>query len=151
MSKTTEAPKKNNQTSRERHTFNVEVRADQERRMIVGHAAVFDEVTDIAGWFNEVIARGAFDEARFFPGGVVESDRGQRRLDVSSESVDRFSRFNRMGRCLRCWVQGLAYLHQHAGAKPPLVVEGQAYRNDRGAQRTEPGFGLQHDSADAGL
>lgn len=30
-----------------------------------GHAAVFDSMTSIGGWFNEVIERGAFEECNF--------------------------------------------------------------------------------------
>lgn len=32
---------------------------------ITGHAAVFNQVTNIANWFNEVIERGAFDKTDF--------------------------------------------------------------------------------------
>lgn len=39
----------------------VEHRADDNGRMTVsGYAAVFGEVADIGGWFQEVVARGAF-------------------------------------------------------------------------------------------
>jgi HK97 family phage prohead protease len=39
----------------------VEYRADANGKMTVtGYAAVFGEVADIGGWFNEVVARGAF-------------------------------------------------------------------------------------------
>jgi HK97 family phage prohead protease len=39
----------------------VEHRADADGKMTVtGYAAVFGEVADIGGWFNEVVARGAF-------------------------------------------------------------------------------------------
>ena len=40
----------------------VESRADAPRRL-VGYAAVFDQETDIGGYFREVIRRGAFAEA----------------------------------------------------------------------------------------
>jgi HK97 family phage prohead protease len=43
--------------------FKAETRAEGEKRGVVGHAAVFDQMTNICGWFNEVIERGAFDEA----------------------------------------------------------------------------------------
>lgn len=33
--------------------------------IISGHAAVFNQVTNIGGWFNEVIERGAFDNTDF--------------------------------------------------------------------------------------
>lgn len=58
ITKTTKTTKE-----RERRTVSFEVRADEESRKIVGHAAVFDQAADIGGWFNEVIDRGAFDEA----------------------------------------------------------------------------------------
>lgn len=32
---------------------------------ITGHAAVFNQMTNIGGWFNEVIERGAFDDTDF--------------------------------------------------------------------------------------
>ncbi len=40
----------------------VEERADGTKRMVVGYAAIFGEVADIGGYFDEVIARGAFTE-----------------------------------------------------------------------------------------
>lgn len=33
--------------------------------IVEGHAAVYDQTTNIGGWFNEVIERGAFDECDF--------------------------------------------------------------------------------------
>ena len=38
-------------------------RADAEDRKMVGHAAVFNQETDIGGWFREKIAPGAFKES----------------------------------------------------------------------------------------
>ena len=40
----------------------VERRADGDKMTLTGYAAVFGEVADIGGYFNEVIARGAFTE-----------------------------------------------------------------------------------------
>lgn len=40
----------------------VEERADGTKRLVVGYAAIFGEVADIGGYFDEVIARGAFTE-----------------------------------------------------------------------------------------
>lgn len=40
----------------------VEERADGTKRMVIGYAAIFGEVADIGGYFDEVIARGAFTE-----------------------------------------------------------------------------------------
>ncbi|MBR0599042.1 HK97 family phage prohead protease [Sinanaerobacter chloroacetimidivorans] len=36
-----------------------------EGNVIEGHAAVFNQVANIGGWFNEVIERGAFDKTDF--------------------------------------------------------------------------------------
>lgn len=41
----------------------LEMRAEGETRQIVGHAAVFDQETDIGGYFVERIAPGAFSRA----------------------------------------------------------------------------------------
>jgi HK97 family phage prohead protease len=38
---------------------------DSDERELSGHAAVFDSVTSIGGWWNEIIARGAFDTCDF--------------------------------------------------------------------------------------
>ncbi|HHW13481.1 MAG TPA: hypothetical protein GXX28_00935, partial [Firmicutes bacterium] len=47
----------------ERRAFPLEVReVAAEKRTIVGHAAVFDTITDL-GWFQERVARGAFAES----------------------------------------------------------------------------------------
>lgn len=43
----------------------IEPSTDNTESTINGHAAVFDEVTNICGWFNEVIERGAFDTTDF--------------------------------------------------------------------------------------
>jgi len=32
---------------------------------IEGHPAIYDQITNICGWFNEVIERGAFDSTNF--------------------------------------------------------------------------------------
>jgi uncharacterized protein len=39
--------------------------ADEGTRRLEGHAAVFDSMTNIGGWYNEIIARGAFDGCDF--------------------------------------------------------------------------------------
>ncbi|MCG8430859.1 MAG: HK97 family phage prohead protease [Candidatus Omnitrophica bacterium] len=51
--------------SRETRTFNfsIEKRDDDEGTKIVGHAAVFNEATDIGGMFREQVAPGAFKES----------------------------------------------------------------------------------------
>lgn len=41
----------------------LESRADDEPVRLVGYAAVFDQATDIGGYFRERVARGAFSEA----------------------------------------------------------------------------------------
>lgn len=43
----------------------VEPTADNNQAIISGHAAVFNQITNISGWFNEVIERGAFDNTNF--------------------------------------------------------------------------------------
>lgn len=43
----------------------IEPTQDSNESIISGHAAVFDQITNIAGWFNEVIERGAFDTTDF--------------------------------------------------------------------------------------
>src|SRR5690606_13465231 len=40
-----------------------ELRADLEGRAIEGYAALYESPSDAAGWYTEVIARGAFTEA----------------------------------------------------------------------------------------
>ena len=42
--------------------FKAEARSEGEKRGVAGHAAVFGRMTNIGGYFNEVIERGAFDE-----------------------------------------------------------------------------------------
>ncbi|NVD41286.1 HK97 family phage prohead protease [Ensifer sp. HO-A22] len=44
-------------------TLGVETRAADEKRTLVGYAAVFDSPTDISGWWTERIAPGAFAAA----------------------------------------------------------------------------------------
>lgn len=41
----------------------LETRADNEPPRLVGYAAVFDEATDIGGYFREKVAKGAFSDA----------------------------------------------------------------------------------------
>lgn len=43
--------------------YKAEARAEGEKRGVTGHAAVFGRMTNIGGWFNEVIERGAFESA----------------------------------------------------------------------------------------
>jgi uncharacterized protein len=42
-----------------------DVRADEDGNTIEGHAAVFDQRTNIGGWFYEIIERGAFNGTDF--------------------------------------------------------------------------------------
>lgn len=43
----------------------MDLRAVDDGSYIEGHPAVYDQMTNIGGWFNEVIERGAFDECNF--------------------------------------------------------------------------------------
>lgn len=43
----------------------IDIRASEEEKTVEGHAAVFDQKTDIGGYFYEVIERGAFDGCDF--------------------------------------------------------------------------------------
>lgn len=43
--------------------FKAEARAEGEKRGVTGHAAVFGRMTNIGGWYNEIIERNAFEEA----------------------------------------------------------------------------------------
>lgn len=43
----------------------VDLRAVDDGNYIEGHPAVYDQMTSIGGWFNEVIERGAFDGCDF--------------------------------------------------------------------------------------
>jgi HK97 family phage prohead protease len=43
----------------------IEPTQDSNQSVISGHAAVFNQITNIGGWFNEVIERGAFDGTDF--------------------------------------------------------------------------------------
>lgn len=43
----------------------VDLRAVDDGNFIEGHPAVYDQMTSIGGWFNEVIERGAFDGCDF--------------------------------------------------------------------------------------
>lgn len=42
-----------------------DLRAEDDGNYIEGHPAIYDQVTNIGGWFNEVIERGAFDTCNF--------------------------------------------------------------------------------------
>lgn len=39
------------------------IRAESDEIKVSGYAAVFDQVTSIGGWYNEIIERGAFKDA----------------------------------------------------------------------------------------
>ena len=41
------------------------VAPDAGNNYIEGHPAIYDQITNIGGWFNEVIERGAFDSTNF--------------------------------------------------------------------------------------
>lgn len=43
----------------------IEPTQDNNQTIISGHAAVFNQMTNIGGWFNEVIERGAFNNTDF--------------------------------------------------------------------------------------
>lgn len=43
----------------------VDLRAAEDGSFIEGHPAVYDQRTNIGGWFNEIIERGAFDTCNF--------------------------------------------------------------------------------------
>ncbi|MCX7570404.1 HK97 family phage prohead protease [Tumebacillus sp. DT12] len=43
----------------------VDLRAVEDGNYIEGHPAVYDQKTNIGGWFNEIIERGAFDGCDF--------------------------------------------------------------------------------------
>jgi HK97 family phage prohead protease len=45
--------------TKEKRSFSFEIESDEERKM-TGHAAVFNEVAEIGGWFREQIEPGAF-------------------------------------------------------------------------------------------
>ena len=46
----------------ERRAYNFEVRAGEEGSIITGRPIVYNSRTDLGGWFDEIIARGALDE-----------------------------------------------------------------------------------------
>ncbi|MEY9980077.1 HK97 family phage prohead protease [Lysinibacillus sp. RC79] len=49
-----------------RHFSLKDIRASaDDGNYIEGHPAIYDQVTNIGGWFNEVIERGAFDNCNF--------------------------------------------------------------------------------------
>lgn len=49
-----------------RRSFNaLDFKTSDDKYNIEGHAAVFNQTTNIGGWFNEVIERGAFDNCDF--------------------------------------------------------------------------------------
>lgn len=43
----------------------VDLRAVDDGNFIEGHPAIYDQMTNIGGWFNEIIERGAFDACDF--------------------------------------------------------------------------------------
>lgn len=43
----------------------MDLRAVDDGNFIEGHPAIYDQMTNIGGWFNEVIERGAFDQCDF--------------------------------------------------------------------------------------
>lgn len=43
----------------------MDLRAIDDGNYIEGHPAIYDQMTNIGGWFNEVIERGAFDQCDF--------------------------------------------------------------------------------------
>ncbi|MCM3053676.1 HK97 family phage prohead protease [Caldibacillus thermoamylovorans] len=43
----------------------MDIRAVDEGNYIEGHPAIYDQMTNIGGWFNEIIERGAFDGCDF--------------------------------------------------------------------------------------
>lgn len=43
----------------------MDLRAVDDGNFIEGHPAIYDKMTNIGGWFNEIIERGAFDECDF--------------------------------------------------------------------------------------
>lgn len=43
----------------------MDLRAVDDGNYIEGHPAIYDQMTNIGGWFNEVIERGAFDNCDF--------------------------------------------------------------------------------------
>ena len=49
-----------------RRSFNaLDFKTSDNEYNVEGHAAVFNQTTNIGGWFNEVIERGAFDDCDF--------------------------------------------------------------------------------------
>jgi hypothetical protein len=49
--------------NKESRSFPCEIRMSEDNRKMVGHAAVFNQETDIGGWFREMILPGAFTES----------------------------------------------------------------------------------------
>lgn len=43
----------------------MDIRAEEGGNSIEGHPAMYDQMTSIGGWFNEIIERGAFDGCNF--------------------------------------------------------------------------------------
>jgi HK97 family phage prohead protease len=56
-------PQKN--IKEKRNFVSADLRAMTDGNTIEGHAAVYDQVANINGWFNEIIERGAFDNTDF--------------------------------------------------------------------------------------
>ncbi len=52
-------------TKEKRNFVSADLRAMTDGNTVEGHAAVYNQVANIAGWFNEVIERGAFDNTDF--------------------------------------------------------------------------------------
>ena len=48
-----------------RHFSLKDIRANDEGNYIEGHPAIYEKMTNIGGWFNEIIERGAFDNCNF--------------------------------------------------------------------------------------
>ncbi|KON86605.1 peptidase U35 [Sporosarcina globispora] len=63
MSKTKHLPKKDELVKR--NFALADLRAVDDGNYIEGHPAIYDQMTNIGGWFNEVIERGAFDSCDF--------------------------------------------------------------------------------------
>ncbi|WP_067725360.1 HK97 family phage prohead protease [Oceanobacillus damuensis] len=65
MSKT-KLPNKNHPVKRNFGLMDIRaIDSDEDGTYIEGHPAIYDQMTNIGGWFNEVIERGAFDSCDF--------------------------------------------------------------------------------------
>lgn len=68
MAKNKNLPQKNERVKRNFAIADlraIEQTENSNESIISGHAAVYDQMTNIGGWFNEVIERGAFDNTDF--------------------------------------------------------------------------------------